>query len=139
LMKKYKVGIIGYGWVAGAHIDAINATRQAEVRAVYSSRKLDPLQVSQKHGSDIRCFDDLKQMLADDSLDVISICSYPSDHAAQAIAVAKAGKQLIIEKPLALSLKDLKRMEQAITEAGIKTCVCFECRYSSQFLTTKAI
>ena len=40
-MKKFKVGVIGYGWVAGAHIAAINATRQAEVGAVYSTRPLD--------------------------------------------------------------------------------------------------
>ena len=37
-MKKYNVGIIGYGWVATAHIAAINATQQAQVTAIYSSR-----------------------------------------------------------------------------------------------------
>ena len=36
-MKKYNVGIIGYGWVATAHIQAINATTNAQVRAIYSS------------------------------------------------------------------------------------------------------
>ena len=45
-MKKYKVGVIGYGWVAGAHIAAINATKQAEVRAVYSSRQLEDGEIS---------------------------------------------------------------------------------------------
>ena len=41
-MKKYNVGIIGYGWVSGAHIAAINGTSQAQVTAVYSSRPQDP-------------------------------------------------------------------------------------------------
>ena len=40
-MKKYNVGIIGYGWAASAHIDAINKTKQGQVTAIYSSRKLD--------------------------------------------------------------------------------------------------
>ena len=40
-MKKYNVGVIGHGWVATAHIPAINATTLGQVRAVYSSRKLD--------------------------------------------------------------------------------------------------
>ena len=40
-MKKYNVGIIGYGWVAGAHIAAINAPSLAQVTSVYSSRRLD--------------------------------------------------------------------------------------------------
>jgi len=137
-MKKYKVGIIGYGWVAGAHIGAINATARGEVTAVYSSRPLDGAEVSKRHGGTITTFTDLDAML-DSDIDVVSICSYPQDHARQAVAAAKAGKHLIIEKPLALNLKDLRRMQQAVTDAGVKTCVCFECRYSSQFLTTKAV
>ena len=137
-MKKYKVGVIGYGWVAGAHIAAINATQQAEVAAVYSSRQLDETDISRKHGSSIRCFTDLTEMLATD-IDVVSICSYPYEHAAQAVAAARAGKHLIIEKPLALNLRDLRKIEEAVEKAGVKTCVCFECRYSSQFLTTKAV
>lgn len=137
-MKKYRVGIIGYGWVAGAHIAAINATKQAEVVAVYSSRELNEAEVSAKHGTAIRCYRELDKMLASD-IDIVSICSFPYDHAKQAVAAARAGKHLIIEKPLALNLKDLRRIEEAVEKAGVKTCVCFECRYSSQFLTTKAV
>lgn len=137
-MKKFKVGVVGYGWVAGAHIGAINATRQAEVTAVYSSRQLDETDLSKRHGSDIRVYSDLQKMLASD-IDVVSICSYPYDHASQAVAAAKAGKHIIIEKPIALNARDLKRVEQAVADAGIKSCVCFECRYSSQFLSTKAV
>ena len=40
-MKQYNVGIVGYGWVATAHIPAINATPLGQVTAVCSSRKLD--------------------------------------------------------------------------------------------------
>ena len=137
-MKKYKVGVIGYGWVAGAHIAAINATAQAEVRAVYSSRPLSDAELSQRHSSEIKTYTEFDKLLASD-LDAVSICSYPYDHAKQAVAAAKAGKHLIIEKPLALNLKDLQRILQAVESAGIKTCVCFECRFSSQFLATKAV
>src|SRR5690606_29181204 len=104
-MKKHKVGVIGYGWVAGAHIAAINATRQGEVTAVFSSRKLDDAELSARHGGSIRSFTSLEEMLRSD-IDVVSICSYPNEHAAQAIAAAAAGKHLIIEKPIALSLED---------------------------------
>jgi predicted dehydrogenase len=55
------------------------------------------------------------------------------------IAAAKAGKHLIIEKPLCLSLKELRAMQKAIQQSKVKTCVCFECRYSSQFIATKAV
>jgi predicted dehydrogenase len=137
-MKKYRTGIIGYGWVATAHITAINATKQGQVAAIYSSRQLDEVDVSKRHGGEIKCFTDLDEMLESD-IDVVSICSYPYDHAKQTIAAARAGKHLIIEKPLALNLKDLRRMAEVIEGSRVKTCVCFECRYSSQFLATKAI
>ncbi len=138
-MKKFNVGIIGYGWVATAHIPAINATSLAQVTAVYSSRKLDSEQLSAKYGGTITAYDDLGQLLADPDVQVVSVCSYPYDHARQVIAAAKAGKHLIIEKPLCLSLKDLRAMQKAVQQSKVKTCVCFECRYSSHFVATKAV
>jgi predicted dehydrogenase len=138
-MKKYNVGIVGYGWVAGAHIPAINATTLGEVTAVCSSRKLDSSALSLKHGGDITVYKDLDDMLANPDIHAVSICSFPSDHANQAVRAARAGKHLIIEKPLCLSLKDLRGIQSAVNKARVKTCVCFECRFSSQFLATRAL
>ncbi|HRE79519.1 MAG TPA: Gfo/Idh/MocA family oxidoreductase [Opitutaceae bacterium] len=138
-MKKYNVGIIGYGWVSTAHIAAINATSHAQVTAVYSSRPQDPAALSAAHGGKIACFTDLEKMLADPSIHAVSICSYPQLHADQIVAAAKAGKHLIIEKPITLTLKDAHRVAAAVKAAGVKTCVCFECRYSSQLLATKSV
>jgi predicted dehydrogenase len=138
-MKRYNVGIIGYGWVAGAHIAAINATSHARVTAVYSGRKLDSAEVSARHGGNIACYQHVEELLADPEIHVVSICSYPYDHARQAVQAAHAGKHLIIEKPLALSWEDCLAVKHAVEAAGVKTCVCFECRFSSQFLTVKAV
>src|SRR4051812_38535722 len=138
-MKNFNVGIVGYGWVAGAHISAINATTRGQVTAVCSSRKLDSSELSLKHGGRITAYRGLEDMLANKDIHAVSICSFPSDHAKQAIRAAQAGKHLIIEKPLCLSLKDLRAIQSAVKKARVKTCVCFECRYSSQFLATKAL
>jgi predicted dehydrogenase len=138
-MKKFKVGMIGYGWAAGAHIDAINATTNAEVTAVFSSRPLDDADLSAKHGRPMKSFTSLEAMLADPSIHVVDISSYPSAHKDQALAVAKAGKHLIIEKPMAMTLEDCRSIVDAAAAAGVKGCVCFECRFSGQFQATKAI
>jgi predicted dehydrogenase len=137
--KRYNVGIIGYGWVAGAHIAAINATSHAQVTAVYSSRPQDSAQLSSRHGGSIKCHTDLDSMLKDPSLHAVSVCSYPQDHARHAIAAAMAGKHLIIEKPLALKWDDCLTIQEAVEKAGVRVCVCFECRWSSQFLTIKSL
>ena len=138
-MKKYNVGVIGYSWAAGAHIEAINKTSYAQVTSLCSLRNLDPTEISSKYGGKIKCYTDLNQMLADPALNVVSICSYPADHAKQAIMAARAGKHLIIEKPVALTWGDCLSVKDAVEESGVKTCVCFECRYSSQLITVKAM
>lgn len=138
-MKKYNVGIVGYSWAAGAHIAAINNTSYAQVTALCSSRNLDSAEISARHGSRITCYTDLEKMLADPEIHAVSICSYPADHPQQAIAAARAGKHLIIEKPLALSWEECLAVEKAVKEAGVRSCICFECRFSSQLLAIKSV
>jgi predicted dehydrogenase len=138
-MKKFNVGIIGYGWVATAHIPAINDTTQGNVSAVCSSRPQDAAALSAKYGSPISTYTSLDEMLEDPSVNVVSICSFPQDHANQAVKAAKAGKHLIIEKPLALSWEDCQRIETAVHDAGVQACICFEGRYSGQFQSTRAV
>jgi predicted dehydrogenase len=138
-VKNYNVGILGYGWVATAHIDAIQQTGRGRVTAIASSRALDDTDVSARHGTPITCYRTLKDMLADPALDIVSICGYPDQHAREAIAIAEAGKHIIIEKPIALTLKDCRAMLAAVRKARVRTCVCLECRWSSQFLATRAV
>src|SRR5438105_4577244 len=113
-MKKYNVGVIGYGWAAGAHITAINATSLAQVTAVYSSRRLDPAELQLRYGRPITVCAEFDSMLNDRNLHIISICSYPSEHTRQILAAAAAGKHLIIEKPLCLNPSDLARICEAV-------------------------
>lgn len=134
----YRVGVIGYGWAATAHIDAINGTQQGEVTAVYSSRALDGSKLSQDHGGSISAFQDLALLLASD-IDVVSITSYPDQHRQQAIAAAEAGKHIILEKPMALTWDDCQAIHAAVKANGVKACVCFELRFISQFQTTRSL
>ena len=137
--KKYNVAVIGYGWAATAHIEAINATSLAQVTAVWSSRPLDSAELTARHGSPIRAYSDLGAMLANPDIHVVDITSYPNQHSAQFVAAARAGKHIIVEKPLAIEWSDILEMKRAAESAGTKVCVCFECRYSSQFLATKSV
>lgn len=139
MSKTFNVGVIGYGWAGAAHIDAINATTQGKVTAVWSSRSLVAAELLARHKTSITPHTDLEAMLSDRSIQVVDITGYPDQHAAQFIAAAKHGKHVIVEKPLAIEWADVLAMKKAVVDTGIKTCVCFECRYSSQFLATKAV
>jgi len=121
-MKTLNVGVVGYGWAATAHIDAIQNTRLGQVTAIYSSRaaELDAADISREYGTPIRLYGDLDEMLADPDLQVIDITSYPSQHKEQALKAAAAGKHLIIEKPLALSLEDCRTIRDAVRSGGVR-------------------
>jgi predicted dehydrogenase len=138
-MKKYNVGIVGYGWVATAHIPAINASPLAQVTAVCSARKLDAAALSAQHGGRIGVYSDLDAMLANPDIHVVSLCGLPTRRLGQVLRAARAGKHLLLEKPLCLSLKELRAMHKAVKRAEVKTCVGFECRYASQFQVIKAM
>ena len=138
-MSTYNVGIIGYGWAAGAHIEAINGTTQGQVTAVYSSRDLEPKELEKTHGCPIVVYNKVEDLLADDSIDIVDITSFPSQHKDQAIAAAAAGKNVILEKPITLNLEDAVAIKAAFEKNGTKSCVCFEVRFISQFTTTKGI
>ncbi len=138
-MKKYNVGVVGYGWAAEAHIPAINAGPWAQVTAICSSRPLEARELSAKHGCPLKVYRDLATLLADPEIHAVSICSYHKQHPEQVIAAARAGKHIIVEKPLALSLPDLHAVEQAVTQAGVRFCLCFELRFSAQFRAIRSL
>ncbi|MCX7886063.1 MAG: Gfo/Idh/MocA family oxidoreductase, partial [Verrucomicrobiae bacterium] len=138
-MKRFKVGIVGYGWAAGAHIAAINAGKLGQVTAVCSSRKLDAKELSAQHGCPLKTYTDYGAMLADPDIQVVSICSYHRHHKDQIVAAARAGKHIIAEKPLAQDLAGLREVERAVREAGVTLCVCFEIRFAEQFRITRAL
>jgi UDP-N-acetyl-2-amino-2-deoxyglucuronate dehydrogenase len=135
----YNVGVIGYGWAATAHIEAINATTQGQVTAVCSSRPLDATALSARHGGEIKVFRSLAEMLAEPTIDVVDITSLPSLHAEQAIMAAQAKKHIILEKPMANLPEEVSAIVQAARENDVRGCVCFECRFSNQFQVTKSV
>ena len=138
-MSDLRVGIVGLGWVAGAHIETFKKVNGAAVTAVCSRRDLDEAEVSAQYGLPLRVYNDYEAMVADPEIDIISICTPHPLHPQQAILAAEAGKHLLIEKPVAITYEDAKAMREVIRRTGVRTCVCFECRFSKQFQMSRAL
>lgn len=132
-MSNLNVGVVGLGWVAGAHIETFKSVQGANVTAVCSRRELNEAELARQYGILLKAYRRLEDLLADPKIDVIDICTPHSLHAEQAIAAAKAGKHLIIEKPICLSYADAVAIRDAVRKAGVNVCVCFEARYSKHF------
>ena len=138
-MSELRIGIVGLGWVAGAHIETFKHVTGARVTTVCSRRELDPGALEAQYGIPLKAYQDYQQMLADPEVDVIDICTPHPHHAEQAVAAANAGKHLIIEKPIALTWEDAKRVRDAIRANGVQAMVCFEVRYSAQFTLARSV
>ena len=138
-MSELRIGVVGLGWVAGAHIDTFKHVTGARVTAVCSRRRHDPAALEAQYGLPLKAYSRLADLLADPDVDVIDICTPHPFHAEQAIASSRAGKHLVIEKPIALTWKDAKAVGAAITRAGVHAMVCFELRYSAQFTLVKSL
>lgn len=69
-------------------------------------------------------------MLKQEDLDLVIICTRDFLHVEQGIQAAEAGKHLIIEKAIALNLKDLRALQSAVNQARIKTVVSFVLRWN---------
>jgi predicted dehydrogenase len=131
-MRELSVGVVGLGWVAGAHIHAFKEVVGANVTAVCSRRALDEASLAEELGVALKAYRDYDEMLGDPSLDIIDICTPHPLHAEQAIAAARAGKHVLLEKPIALTHADVEAVGRAIRDAGVRACVCFEARFSAQ-------
>ena len=101
VISEYRVGIIGYGWVASAHVESINSTKQGQVAAIYSSRPLDGASLNAHHGGSIKAYQNVEDLPNDLEIDVVSVASCPSQLSTQTIAAAKAKKHVILERPMA--------------------------------------
>ena len=138
-MSDLNVGIVGLGWVAGAHIETFKSVDGGTVTAICSRREHDEAHLAEQFGTPLKAYSNYDAMLADDDIDIIDICTPHPFHAEQAVAAARAGKHLIIEKPISLTYEDSLAVQDAVRENGVKVCVCFECRYSSHFTMIRSV
>lgn len=134
MAKKLGCAIHGAGWVAGEHLKAYRANPHCEVVAVSSRRAEGARQCAAYAGcGEAAIYTSLDDLLADDRVDVVSICTPHDLHASEAIRAVGAGKHVLIEKPLCTSVEDMRAMRDAVRAAGVKTLVSFCLRWNPLF------
>jgi len=106
-----KAGIIGTGAVAGHHARAIAQMDGIELAAVTSRTREKAEQMAARYGA--KCYPDAASLLDDHSIELVIICTFPDSHCEYAVAAARKGKHVLVEKPLDLSLE---RARQTIEE-----------------------
>jgi 1,5-anhydro-D-fructose reductase (1,5-anhydro-D-mannitol-forming) len=86
-----------------------------------------------------RAYDTLEELLADDSIDAVYISTKNDSHRAQTVAAARAGKHVLCEKPLALTVADALEMERECAEAGVVLATNHHLRNAATHRTVRAL
>ncbi|MFH1919364.1 MAG: Gfo/Idh/MocA family oxidoreductase [Planctomycetota bacterium] len=136
---KLGVAIHGAGWVAGAH--AASWKKNPHVKVV-SVSDLDPQRARrfvEGHGLDCETRADYDEVLRDARVDIVDVTSPSHVHAEQGIAAARAGKHVLVEKPIALGMEENRALRDAVAEAGVKSLAGFVLRWNPAAQTIKSL
>jgi len=138
--KPLGVLIHGAGWVSGEHIKAFQNNPHTYIAAI-SSRRLESAQQRAEEAGlkDVRLYTDYEQALQQEGIDIVSVCTPQHIHAQNAILAARAGKHIVIEKPIANTLEEMYAMREAVKQAKVKTIVSFVLRWNPFFETVKSL
>jgi predicted dehydrogenase len=128
-------GIIGCGMIANFHARAIGDIRGAKLVACYDNfpQAADRLAAAQG----CKAYHDLKKMLADPAIDVVTIGTPSGAHMEPAVAAARAGKHVIVEKPLEITLKRCDAIIDACRKAKVKLSAIFPSRFHDSGIELK--
>jgi UDP-N-acetyl-2-amino-2-deoxyglucuronate dehydrogenase len=125
-----KFGILGCGRIAKRHSDLLGGglVKGAKLVAVCDPVRERADAIAAKYG--VPAFYDIDQFLAYQGMDAVSVLTPSGMHPPHVIACAKAGKHVVVEKPMALRLEDADSMIRACDEAGVKLFVVKQNRFN---------
>ena len=127
-MEKLGVGVIGCGMISGNHFHALEKLENVALRAVCDIDE-EKLQKAMEAQHVDGCAD-WRDLISRDDIDAVHICVPHHLHAEISIAALRAGKHVLCEKPMGVSLREARAMEAAALESGKTLTVCFQNRYN---------
>ena len=139
--KKVKIGIIGTGWIAEAHINAYKKQTDVEVVALADLVPGKAEAFKEKYGVEgARCYSSDVELLANEKdLDGVSICTYNCQHAPCAIHALDAGINVMLEKPFTVTLEEAIEVMKAEKRSGKILTIGFQPRMSENMQMIKKI
>lgn len=122
------LGLIGCGLIGRIHAECVAKIVDAQLLAYADQNKEAAQALLHDFGGDYATTD-ADRVFNDDRITAVYICTRHDSHAPLAIAAAKAGKHIMIEKPLALSGDDCQMISDVITETGVYLMPAFKMRF----------
>lgn len=135
--RQIKVAVVGCGRIATSHFQAIEQHRDRVTLTAVCD--IDPAvlkKTSERYG--VKGYLQLEDMLQDCTADLVVLCTPSGRHPLQAIAVAKSGRHVLSEKPMATRWQDAIQMVKACDEAGVRLFVVKQNRLNATLQLVKS-
>ncbi|OYT53638.1 MAG: hypothetical protein B6U77_03595 [Candidatus Hecatellales archaeon ex4484_218] len=134
-----KVGVVGCGEIAkNVHIPIFKSLKDVEVVAVCDKNKSLVFETS-KIFNIPKAYTDIDKMLQDESLDLVSICTPPQTHFNLSIRAMSFGVHVLVEKPMALTLKEAEKMVTVSRKNKVKLCIAHNFLFNPVIQKSKKI
>ena len=139
MSKKFNVVMIGCGAIADFHLQGVLAKEECELYAVCDSATDDRLERRAKKYGAPRMVKDYKELVDDPNVDIAIVATPDYSHKEIACAFLRAGKQVLLEKPMALVAEDCEEMRKVEKETGNRLMVGQVVRYNPNFKKAKQL
>lgn len=138
--KKFKVGIIGTGWIAEAHVQSYKRMPDVEIVAGADLIPGKAEKFFKDWGVDnVRCYPNHTAMLDAEDLDAVSVCTYNMTHAECTIDSLNKGVNVLLEKPMSVTLDEAAAMVRAEKKSGKVLSIGFQPRFDANMQMIKKI
>jgi predicted dehydrogenase len=121
--KILNVGVIGAGTISSSHVRGFLKDGRARIDAVCDVFEKHAKMKADRWGAK-KVYTDYHQLLKDSEIDIVNLCVAPNLHHEIGLAALEAGKHLLTEKPMALTVKDCDDMISAAKRSDVKLGVC---------------
>lgn len=128
MQKKIGIGIIGCGFISSIHAKAILKIPTAILVGAFDVNEENKNKFAKEFK--VTAFDTLNEMLTSKEIDAVCICSPSGFHKDLSLQAIKMGKHIIVEKPMALTVKDADEIIKACEKYNVKCTVISQLRYS---------
>ena len=138
--KKVKIGIIGTGWIAEAHVKNYLRCPEVEIVAAADLVPGKAEKFCKDNGIDgIRLYPDHKSMIDAEELDAVSVCTYNRTHAECSIYALEHGVNVLLEKPMCVTLDEAVEIIKAEKKSGKILSIGFQPRFDENMKMLKAV